>query len=110
MPRHKSFLDILRAHVNAEHIGYGASSILASRARKAFLMAKAEQAYHFSPQLAFWHGIDGLVNGFVRQAIRIIHTLHCTGDLLGREMLPQTVCDFDPQMIAGYESPGHTRT
>ena len=80
------------AHMNAQQIGHLSPAILAPAARHALGCGPAQTSDQVFAQLAFGHGVDAGVDGFVRYgALGFIgpHELECARDLRGRPSLGQ---------------------
>ena len=61
------FFDLGRALGDGHHVGNLPASVVAARTRTAFVVAVTQQRNHLGAQLAAWHGVDGLIDGHMRE-------------------------------------------
>src|SRR5258708_26461924 len=89
MAWHHPVVDLTQAHVDAHHLGDLAAPVSASLAGHARAAAVAQTGDELATQLTAWLGIDGGVDGFVRNLLAGVvgpHALQGTGDLLRRPL------------------------
>jgi len=89
--------------MDADHVGYAPSPVVTSRAWATFGMTEAQPADDLRTQLAARHGVDGGVDGFVRNSHRRMVRMHggqCASNLLGRVARLQLVRDVIPQRVS----------
>ncbi len=94
VPRERPVAGVGWAHMNAQQIGHLAPAILTPVARHAFGLGAAQTGDQILSQLAFGHGVDAGVDGFVRDGARGFigpHEFECARDLRGRPTLGQEV-------------------
>lgn len=94
-----------RAHMDAQQVGHLAPAVLAPPACHALGLCTAQTGEQLLAQLAFLHGIDAGVDGFVRDGAEGFiepHKLQCACDLQGRPTLRQEVLnDTEKHGVAG---------
>src|SRR5471032_2253907 len=113
MPGHDPVVHFGRAHVNADHVGYLAASIDASRSwhARAASVAQAgdELPTQFTPRLGVDGGVDGLVR-YLQVGIVWEHERQGTRDLLGRpprlEKLHDDAPAYAPHIELGLRTTG----
>lgn len=86
VPRQHPVLDFRRPHMNTDHARNLSAPVCASCTRHARAVTMAQAGNELSAQFAARLGVDGRVDGFVRNLLgRVsrIHTLECARYLLG---------------------------
>ena len=84
---------------------------MAAGTREALVVTVTQQRDDLGAQLAAGHGIDGLIDRFMREADgseRRGHAFECTGNLLGTEAGAKIVDHHLPQRRAGNQAARHS--
>lgn len=94
------------AHVNAEHVRDLPAPILAFAARGAFVSGLTQAGYQLALELAHGLGVDAVVDGLVRHAVRValgVDARQCQGNLLGRPAQTQAMAHHAEQHALSIE-------
>ncbi len=98
--RHQAVFNLGRAHMDADHLGNLAAAVGATRARHALAVAVAQTGHQLPSQLPAGMGIDGGVDGLMRDlqlGALGIHPQQCASNLLGRILPVQQGSDHAPE-------------
>jgi pyruvyl transferase EpsO len=93
--------------VDQHHVRNGLTPIFARRTQASMLMGAAQQSEDASTQLAARHGVQGGVDGFVREPHRFIHRPQCERNLLWTQALAQACDDGKEERAAHHQLTRH---